>query len=220
MFAGHIGVGMAIGRAERRVNVGVFVAAALLLDLVLWPFILLDWESVSIPADVATTHQPHFIFPYSHSVVAAVAWSAVAGLVAFLSRVPATEARRRAAALVATAVFSHWVLDALVHRPEMPLAGSTSAAVGLALWNNMPAALGVEAAVVAFGAYLFHSGNRLAGSRSLALVVLSLIVLAFTAIGMTVAPPPPSGEAMAVSSLVTVLAVCALVAWLGRLRTR
>lgn len=220
MFAGHIGVAMAIGRAERRVNVGVFVAAALLLDLVLWLLILLGWESVGIPADFASTHQPHFIFPYSHGLVAAVVWSAGAGLVTFLSSVSSTEARRRAAALVAAAVFSHWVLDALVHRPELPLAGSTSATVGLALWNNMPVALVVEAVVVALGAYLFHAGNSVAPPRSLALVVLNLIILAFTIIGMTIAPPPPSAQAMAGSSLITLLAVCALVAWLGRLRTR
>jgi hypothetical protein len=63
VFAGHIGVALGIARAQRRVNVGVFVAAALLLDLVLWPFILLGWESVRIPADFATTHQADFAFP-------------------------------------------------------------------------------------------------------------------------------------------------------------
>ena len=53
MFAGHIGAGLAIGRADRRINVGVLISAALLLDAVLWLFILLGWESVSIPADFA-----------------------------------------------------------------------------------------------------------------------------------------------------------------------
>ena len=48
MFAGHIGAALAIGRAERAVNVGVFVAAALLLDFLLWLFVLLGWESVAV----------------------------------------------------------------------------------------------------------------------------------------------------------------------------
>ncbi len=68
MFAGHIGAGLAIGRADRRINVGVLISAALLLDAVLWLFILLGWESVSIPADFAASYQPHFNFPYSHSL--------------------------------------------------------------------------------------------------------------------------------------------------------
>ena len=79
MFAGHVGVGLAIGRAEPRVNVGLFVAAALLLDLVLWIFVLLGWESLSIPADFAHWHQPAYTFPYSHGLVACIGWSALAG---------------------------------------------------------------------------------------------------------------------------------------------
>ena len=67
MFAGHIGVALAVGRVERRVNVGVFAASALLLDFVLWLFILLGWESVSIPADFAAT-TPAEIEPYIRSL--------------------------------------------------------------------------------------------------------------------------------------------------------
>ena len=65
-------------------NVGVFVVAALLLDLVLWLFVLLGWESVTIPANFANTHQPEFVFPYSHGLVASVVWSALAGTAALV----------------------------------------------------------------------------------------------------------------------------------------
>ncbi len=67
MFAGHLGTALAFGRAERGVNVGVFVVAALLLDFLLWLFVLLGWESVTIPADFASKHQAEFVFPYSHA---------------------------------------------------------------------------------------------------------------------------------------------------------
>ena len=63
MFAGHVGAALAIGSAERRLNVGVFVAAALLLDAALWLFVLLGIESVEIPPDFARTHQPAFVCP-------------------------------------------------------------------------------------------------------------------------------------------------------------
>jgi TRAP-type C4-dicarboxylate transport system permease small subunit len=56
MFAGHIGAGLAIGRLERRINVGVFIFAAVLIDFMLWLFVLFGWESVTIPADFAATH--------------------------------------------------------------------------------------------------------------------------------------------------------------------
>lgn len=215
MFAGHVGAALAIGRAERRVNVGVFVGAALLLDFVLWVLVLLGWESVSIAADFASTHQAQFVFPYSHSLIAAVLWSALAAAVgwAALSRLPA---RGRAAGLVAAAVFSHWLLDALVHQPGLPVAAVASPMIGLGLWRNMPVALAVEAAIVVAGLYLFVGGSHWSRGKSIAIIALGLVTLVFTVIGMTVAPPPPSVPAMAGSSLVTVAVVCALVAWIGR----
>jgi len=216
MFAGHIGAALAVGRAERGVNVGVFIAAALLLDVLLWLFVLLGWESVTIPADFARTHQPEFAFPYSHGLFASAVWSALAGSLAFfLCR--RHLARWRIAALVAVAVLSHWALDALVHRPELPLLGARSRLVGLALWDNMALALILEAALVSLGLYLFIRGARVGRNKSIALVVLSIVVMAFTAVGMTMAPAPPSAKAMAASSLGTLAVVCALAYWFGRL---
>ncbi|MFC5497802.1 hypothetical protein ACFPOE_09695 [Caenimonas terrae] len=175
MFAGHVGAALALGRAQRRVNVGVFVLAALLLDAVLWVLVLLGWESVAIAPDYASTHQPQFDFP-----------------------------------------FSHWLLDALVHRPELPLAGDASARLGLGLWNAMPLALAVEAAIALAGLALFLSGAGLSRGRKLALALVLLVVLAGTVAGMTVAPPPPSIAAMAWSSLGAIALVCLLAGWFGR----
>jgi hypothetical protein len=216
MFAGHVGAGLAIGSAERRVNVGVFIGAALLLDGVLWLLVLLGWEQVAIPADFIRTHQPDFEFPYSHGLVASLVWSAIAGAAAFVgcARLPA--ARARVAALTAAAVFSHWLLDALVHQPELPLAGATSTAVGLGLWRHMFVALAVEAAIVGTGLLLFIRGNRLPRGKLLALVALTIIILVFTVVGMTIAPAPPSARAMAGSSLATLAVISALICWLGR----
>jgi hypothetical protein len=217
MFAGHVGAALVIGRAERRVNVGIFIAAALLLDVVLWLFVLLGWESVGIPANFGSTHQPEFTFPYSHGLVASIAWSGFAAGFAFVAFARLEAAKSRAAALIAAAVFSHWLLDALVHRPELPLAGASSLKVGLGLWQNMPVALVVESVVVLVGLFLFVPGSRTARGKSLALTALTLVILAFTVAGMTIAPPPPSALAMAGSSLATLVVVCALACWLGRL---
>ncbi len=204
MFAGHIGAALAIGRGAREINVGIFVTAALLLDLLLWLFVLLGWESVAIPADFASTHQPEFVFPYSHGLLASIVWSAAAGAVA----------------LIGVAVLSHWLLDALVHRSELPLAGPGSHPVGLALWNRMPLALALEAALVIVGVYLFTSAARLGRNRSIALGLLSAIAMGLTAVGMTLAPPPPSSTAMAGSSLSALAVVCVLMCWLGRVPSR
>jgi len=217
LFAGHVGAGLALARVERRINPGVFVGAALLLDLVLWPFVLLRWESVAIPADFADTRQLLFAFPYSHGLAAALAWSALAGAAGWvaLRRLPGAASSRAAIALAAAA-FSHWLLDALVHRPELPLAGAASPRVGLGLWDDMMAALLLEAVVAVGGVWLFIAGCAWPRRRAIALVVLGLLVLGFTVVGMTLAPPPPSAHALAVSSWVTLILVTALVWWIGR----
>jgi len=215
MFAGHIGVALAAARVELRVNVGMFVAASLLLDLLLWLFVLLGWESIVIPLNFAQTHQPEFVFPYSHGLFAGVLWSALAGaFVSLLYKSPGA-ANSRQAFLVAGVIFSHWLLDALVHRPELPVTGIASPQVGLGLWNNMPVALVVEAALLGVGMALFFPGCGLSRPKKLALGLLSVLVLAFTIVGMTVAPPPPSAAAMAGTSLGTIVLVCALFGWLG-----
>ncbi len=216
MFAGHIGAGMAIARAERRVNVGVFVLAAVLLDVVLWLLVLLGWESVTIPANFQSTHQTEFVFPWSHGLLASVAWSVLAGAAIYYGYPGLNRDRLRAAGLVAAAVFSHWLLDALVHAPELPLAGDGSAKVGLALWNNLPVALVVESLIALAGLWMFVSGARLPRARKAWLAVLSVLALAGTLAGMTVAPAPPSAMAMAASSLVTLALVGAWACWLGR----
>ena len=216
MFAGHLGAALALGRAERRLNVGALVAAALLPDLVLWLLVLLGWESVVVPADFVHTHQAAFVFPYSHGLVAGLAWSAAAAAVAWTACRRDATLRTRAAGVVAAAVFSHWLLDVLVHPPEMPLLGAASPLLGLGLWDRLPAALGVEAAIEVLGLLLYLPGSGLARGRSITLAVASLALLGFTVAGMTLAPAPPSAQAMAASSLATLLAVCALYAWLGR----
>ncbi len=216
MFAGHIGVALAASRAEPRVNVGVFVAASLLLDVLLWLFILLGWESVTIPAHFPQTHQPEFVFPYSHGLLASVAWSALAGACVFLLCPRRREARWRASVLAAAVVFSHWLLDALVHRPELPLGGAMSPTVGVGLWNDLPVALALESALVAAGGYVFFPAPGLSRAKQAGIGVLSLLILAFTIAGMTVAPPPPSAMAMAASSLVTIVLVVLLIGWLGK----
>ncbi len=215
MFAGHIGAALAIGRAERRINVGLFVVAALLLDVLLWLFVLAGWESVTIGADFAATHQPSFVFPWSHGLLASVGWAALAGAAVGALHPGRGLARWRAGALIAAAVFSHWLLDALVHVPELPLAGAGSPKVGLGWWQHMPIALAAEAVFVVAGLCLYLPGAGLSRTRKRWLAALCLVLLVFTVAGMTIAPAPPSAMAMAASSLVTVLLVGAAACWIG-----
>jgi hypothetical protein len=219
MFAGHVGAALVLGNVDRRLNLGLLAFAAMMLDFVLWLLVLAGWESVVIPADFARTHQPRFLFPYSHGLIAAAAWSALAGAFGFFWFARNGNAGGRAALVIATAVFSHWLLDFIVHSPEMPVAGGGTPQLGLGLWDAMPVALTLEALIAIGGAWLFLNGANLPRARAAGLSVLVLVVLVSTIAGMTVAPPPPSSAAMAATSLVTILVVVLLAAWLGRRRS-
>jgi hypothetical protein len=220
MLAGHVGAALAIGRVDRKLNIGILVFAALLLDCLLWLFVLIGWETATIAADFGNTHQAAFVFPYSHGWLSSIGWSALAGAVTLAWYARRQQSWVRPAACIAAAVHSHWLLDALVHAPELPIAGVSSPKLGLGLWQMMPLAIACESVITLAGLYLFLSGANLSRTRQLWLAVLVLVVLAFTIAGMTVAPPPPSATAMAAGSLFTIGLVVAIACWLGRAPAR
>src|SRR6266481_1730074 len=108
MGIGHVAVGLALKRADRRINVGWLIFAALLPDFLLGWFVLAGLESYVTPNDYPSVHYLLFTFPWSHGLLPDVAWAAVAGVVAW------SLARRRTAAVVAGAVLSHFLLDGIV----------------------------------------------------------------------------------------------------------
>src|SRR6185503_708389 len=108
MFAGHVGAALALHPLDRRLPPAALIGAALLLDLVLWVLVLAGKERILVPDDYARHHYLMFDFPWSHGLLAAALWAAAAGVTA-----AALLASRRAGAVIAAAVLSHWVLDAL-----------------------------------------------------------------------------------------------------------
>ena len=130
--------------------------------------------------------------PYSHSLLASLGWSALAGAVYWgRSRLP------RNALVVGLLVLSHWFLDAASHRPDMPLTwAADTAKVGLGLWYSLPLTLAVEGSLLALGGWLAYKGG--VPPKSLALL-LGFLVLMY--LGAVFGPPPPSESAMAASGL-------------------
>ena len=188
MFVGHYGVSFAAKKAEPAIPLWVLFIAVQLLDVLWAPFVLLGIEKVRIvPGITASNPLDLYYMPYTHSLLAAIGWSVVAFLVYRAVRpVPP-----RAAAIVGVAIFSHWVLDFLVHRPDLPLYDNT-AKVGLGLWNLPAVALGLEALLL-FGAmwlFLRHTARRTA---MLVFGVVMLGIQAYVFFG----PPPSSDKAAA-----------------------
>src|SRR5438552_10079432 len=120
MFVGHYGVSFAAQRGEKTIPLWVLFLAVQLLDVFWSVFVLCGIEKVRIaPGITASNALDLYYMPYTHSLVAALLWS-LGAYVAYRA-IRAFGASHRAAGLVAVAVFSHWVLDLVVHRPDLPL---------------------------------------------------------------------------------------------------
>jgi len=193
MFLGHFGVGFGAKAAAPKTSLGSLILASQLIDL-LWPTLLLvDVERAAIAPGITRVTPLDFThYPISHSLMAVLLWAVLFGLAyQVLRRYP------RGALVCGIAVVSHWVLDLLVHRPDLPLAPGSEARVGLGLWDSLPATLLVELGFFALGVAVYLRSTRaLDRTGTIALWAMVWFLLLVYA-GNIVGPPPPSVSALA-----------------------
>ena len=148
MFIGHFGVAFAAKKVAPETSLGTLILAAQFLDF-LWPFfLLLGIEHVRIAPGITRVSPLDFTdYPISHSLLMATVWAALLGGIYYLLRHKA-----RSAWIVGAAVLSHWVLDFIVHRPDLQLYPGGEVRLGLGLWSSLSASIAAE--VVCFGAGL------------------------------------------------------------------
>lgn len=216
MGVGHLAVGLMLKRVTPGINLGFIFFATLLSDFLLGVFYWLGLEQASIPAHYENAHSVAFSFPYSHGLLASLLWSALIFLLArYLWH---KEDRTRIGIIFGLAVFSHFVLDFIVHVPEMPVLGRDSYKLGLGLWDHMSIALILEMLLVVIGLYLFL--NR-AGETSfrgkVGILILMVVFSILTVVGMT-SSVPPNMTVLGVSWLVTPLVLSVIAFWLDRKR--
>lgn len=212
MFVGHAAVGFAAKRAAPRASMQWLMTAPYLLDL-LWPvFLLLGLEQVRVdPGATPTTPLDFVHYPYTHSLVAAVLWSLLlAGLYDRLQR------DRRGAVVIALAALSHWILDVVSHRPDLPL-WPGGPLLGFGLWYSRPATMAVEGAMFAAGLAVYGRTTRAKSWTGHASLWSFVAVLVGAYGGALFGPPPPGEFAIAASGLISWL----FVPWAGWIeRTR
>ena len=210
MFVGHYGAAFAIKRVDPSIPLWVLFLAVQLLDVFWAPFIFLGVEKVRIvPGITASNPLDLYYMPYTHSLLATVLWSAGGAFVYGL--VTRTPLARQTALWVAVAIFSHWVFDLVVHRPDLPLYDNT-AKVGLGLWNLPGPALALEAALLFGGMWLYLST---APVRRVPVALFGLVMLAIQAY-VFFGPPPVSDRAAALTALAAYAVFAVVVARLAR----
>ena len=196
MFLSHFAVGLVGKRYTPGISLGMWVLAVQFVDL-LWPFFLLaGLEHVRVvPGITAFTPFDFSHYPITHSLAGGVVWALLlaAGSGAFYRNA-------HAAMLLAGGVLSHWILDVISHRPDMPVLPS-GPYLGFGLWNSIPATIAVELLIFAAGIYVYSRDRR--PTRAFWLMVAFML---FAFLGAAFGPTPPQD--------VTPLALSALAVWL------
>jgi len=193
LFIGHFAVAFAAKRAAPKVSLGTLFVACELVDLI-WPaFVLLGVETVAIrPGITAFTPLDFIHYPWTHSLAMGVVWG-------FLLALSYAVLRKdiRAAAVVGAVVLSHWLLDAIVHRPDLPLVPGGEARIGLGLWNSVAGTLLLEGAMF-FAALAFYLRGTKALDRAGSWGLWGIVAFLLAAYaGAAFGPPPPSVAAVA-----------------------
>jgi LexA-binding, inner membrane-associated putative hydrolase len=213
MFIGHFAVAFAAKPLAPRTSLGTLVLAAQLLDLI-WPvLVLVGIETVRIEPQANPFLRLRFVhYPWTHSLLLAFAWA-----VAFALLYGGLTGYRRGALTGAALVFSHWVLDWVTHRPDLPLAPGLETRIGLGLWNWPAATIAVEAAMFAVGVALYTRSTA-ARNRAGSLGFWSFVALLLVGYAASMGSPPPSATALASGALAMWLFV-AWATWFDRNRT-
>jgi membrane-bound metal-dependent hydrolase YbcI (DUF457 family) len=213
MFIGHFGVAFGLKRMAPRVSLGALMASVAWADILWTVFLLLGWEHVRISVgDTKWTPLDLYDYPWSHSLLMLVIWGVVLALLYRAFRNDAVGAWA-----IATGVVSHWVLDWITHRADMPLYPG-SRKFGLGLWNSIAGTLLVELAVFLGGVWLYAKATRArdrAGRWAFWAYVLFLLVLY---VGDRFSAPPEHPTEIAWTGLIATTVLLAWGWWLDRHR--
>jgi hypothetical protein len=195
MFIGHFALAFGAKKIAPMLSLGTLFLACQFADL-LWPtLVLAGVETVEVdPGNTVMTPLNFVSYPYSHSLVALAGWSALFALAYRTIR----GWHPLAIATLAALVFSHYVLDVITHRPDLPITLTGSRRLGFGLWNHPGTALAIESAMFIVGTTLYLSAtrarNRIGRIGVYALIVV-LVAMFFAAL---YGPPPPSSSTVAI----------------------
>jgi FtsH-binding integral membrane protein len=214
MFIGHFAVGLGAKKVAPQVKLGTLFFAAQFLDL-LWPILLiLGIEHARIaPGNTAFTPFDFYDYPFSHSLLMSIVWAVLfGGIYYYLKK------NLRNSIVVGCAVFSHWLLDFISHKPDLAIAPGIHIVLGLGLWNSIIGTIFIEVFLFVGAVYIYirttKSIDRIGNYAFWGLIALLLI----SYIANIISPPPPNMTAVAYTGLAQWLFI-AWAYWIDRHRT-
>ena len=212
MFVGHLAVGLTGKRLEPKISLGTWMLAVLLADLIVFPLLIAGIERVRVQPGVAT-NRVIADMPYSHSLLIDAIWAGLFAGFYFIWRRYA-----RGTWLLFAAVLSHWVLDFISHRPDMPLAPGTRAVFGLGLWNSIPATLIVEGGFWILAISIYARATKPKKRAGVYAFWIGVVLLTLAWYGNITSGMDPDPVRAGISGLIFFWLIVAWAYWINRLR--
>ena len=217
MIIGHFAVAFGAKKFVPEVSLGTLFLASQLADAISPPLILLGVESIEVEPGITVMMPLNLIhYPYSHSLVALALWSLMFATVYMVL----TRSGLKTAIVIAVLGVSHWMLDVLMHRPDLPISLTGSARLGLGLWNHPIIGVPVELLLFGAGVWLYARHTRPRNRRgSLGMWALTALLL-LTYVATHFGPPLPSAASVAWSGQFALWFFVFWAFWLDRQRER
>jgi hypothetical protein len=216
MFIGHYGVSFAARPFGRGVPLWVWFIAVQWLDIVWSVLVFFGIEKLRIVPDFTQANALDLYYmPYTHGLPGSIALSVALGAV-MAGCFPGH--RARTLLLVAAASFSHWILDLIVHVPDLPLFANSNK-IGLGLWRHVIVSFPLELILLGLGAWLYARKVTFAGVRGRYAFGGFVIFLAVIQVYANFGPPPSSTNAMAATAFAMYIGLALLAAWVERIAT-
>jgi len=220
VFIGHFGAGLALKRADRTLSLGLLFIAAQLSDLIYGVTLLTGVEKVSIVAGTSPlTSAEYIFFPYSHSLVATLLLAGLVALIFLIVPFKSSLPKSKTALIMATAVLSHFILDAITHNPEVDLLGNGVYKIGLGIWNYPIASYTIEALLLIAGLWIYlRTTKTITFGGKYGLLILSVILLTLNAVN-TFGLYPTNTINFAVTMLIVYIGTIVAAFWLDQKRS-
>ena len=214
MLVGHYAVALIAKRAEPRINLGTLVLAAMFADIAWCVFMILGLEEVQFKSGVGAGKYFYATnIALSHSLLMDAVWATLLATAYLLRR-----RYRHGALMIFLVVLSHWLLDFVSWRPDLPIAPKLHRHVGLGLWSSIPATLLVEGGFWLFAVIIYVRCTRSKGLTATFVFWVGIGLLTLMWLNNIAGPPPQNPKTAPFASLIVFSLTVAWAYWVNRSR--
>lgn len=221
MFIGHYGIALAAKRVDKSIPLGLLFFATQFADILFFLLVLLGIEKMSFAPGITKVSPLDFTYyPYSHGLVASLFWAGLFFVVFKIAPSKSESNKNKIALVISATILSHFLLDAIVHRADLPLLGSDSYKIGLGLWNYVFASSLIELLIFLSGLWMYlksTKGATFVGKYGM-IIFSTFVTVIWIASLLTPTPSDLNIIGFVIFGLVFQLLVIGIVSWLDRRR--